>query len=426
MKNLTRRNFGKLALTSSALALAGVNPLSAAGRIRHYWWGNKERDKRTYATIDAFNQAFSDSTVVGETLGWSDYWTKMATQVAGKNMADVIQMDYRYIAEYARRGAIKSLNPHLDSGAINMKDFSQFSFDGGTVDGQLYGINIGTNSQFVPYDKTLLDQLGLKIDPYNWTWDDYVKISKEVTKNTPDGVYGAVNSGGTETWLELWLRQKNKALYHENGDLAFDQKDVEDYWTFWMECQESGVTWPAAEQTAATSMAQSGVPSKKTAFDAYWTNQIVAIQALTDHQIEMATFPHNSGDSPGMYYKCGQFISLSRDSTDDDLSAKYMNFFIRDPRAVGILKLERGVPGTKEMRDFLKPGYSREEAIMVDYLENIESRTKKLPPVPPKGAGEISKAFTRYWEGVSFGKTSVASAARSFYREAGRIRRQQG
>ncbi len=35
---------------------------------------------------------------------WSDYWTKMATQVAGKNMADVIQMDYRYIAEYARRG----------------------------------------------------------------------------------------------------------------------------------------------------------------------------------------------------------------------------------------------------------------------------------------------------------------------------------
>ncbi len=118
-----------------------------------------------------------------------------------------------------------------------------------------------------------------------------MKISKEVTKNTPDGVYGAVNSGVTETWLELWLRQKNKALYHENGDLAFDQKDVEDYWTFWMECQESGVTWPAAEQTAATSMAQSGVPSKKTAFDAYWTNQIVAIQALTDHQIEMATFP---------------------------------------------------------------------------------------------------------------------------------------
>ncbi|MFZ8920962.1 MAG: ABC transporter substrate-binding protein, partial [bacterium] len=161
MKNLTRRNFGKLALATSALALAGVNPLSAAGRIRHYWWGNKERDKRTYATIDAFNQAFSDSTVVGETLGWSDYWTKMATQVAGKNMADVIQMDYRYIAEYARRGAIKSLNPHLDSGAINMKDFSQFSFDGGTVDGELYGINIGTNSQFVPYDKTLLDQLGL-------------------------------------------------------------------------------------------------------------------------------------------------------------------------------------------------------------------------------------------------------------------------
>ena len=103
-----------------------------------------------------------------------------------------------------------------------------------------------------------------------------------------------------------------------------------------------------------------------------------------------------------------------------------MVLIIRDPRAVGILKLERGVPGTKERREYLKPGYSREEAIMVDYLENIEHRTKKLPPVPPKGAGEISKAFERYWEGVSFGKTSVASAARTFYREAERIRRKQG
>ena len=140
----------------------------------------------------------------------------------------------------------------------------------------------------------------------------------------------------------------------------------------------------------------------------------------------MATIPHNPGDSPGMYYKCGQFISMSRDTQDESLSAKYMNFFIRDPRAVGILKLERGVPGTKEMRDFLKPGYSREEAIMVEYLEGIEGRTKKLPPVPPKGAGEIDRAFERYWEGVAFGKTKIASAAKSFYREAERIRRKQG
>ena len=203
MSNLTRRNFGKLALATSVLAATGINTTKAAGRIRHYWWGNKERDKRTYATIDAFNKAFSDSTVVGETLGWRDYWPKMATQVAGRNMADVIQMDYRYIAEYARRGAIKSLNPHLDSGAIDMSDFAQFSFDGGTVDGQLYGVNIGTNSQFVPYDKTLLDQLGLTFDPYKWNWDDFVKISREVTKNTPDGIYGSVNNGGQEVWLDL-------------------------------------------------------------------------------------------------------------------------------------------------------------------------------------------------------------------------------
>ena len=79
MSNLTRRNFGKLALATSVLAATGINTAKATGRIRHYWWGDKERDKGTYATIDAFNRAFSDSTVAGETLGWRDYWPKMAT-----------------------------------------------------------------------------------------------------------------------------------------------------------------------------------------------------------------------------------------------------------------------------------------------------------------------------------------------------------
>ena len=134
----------------------------------------------------------------------------------------------------------------------------------------------------------------------------------------------------------------------------------------------------------------------------------------------MATIPHNPGDSPGMYYKCGQFISMSRDTQDESLSAKYMNF-IRDPRAVEFSSWREECLAP-EMRDFLKPGYSREEAIMVEYLEGIEGRTKKLPR-STKGAGrltELSKGIGKvalakprsFQQNLSIGKQKNSSKAR--------------
>ena len=97
------------------LAGAGAAGLSAIGarpsfaqqavRMRMYWWGGKDRADRTIAANNAYKAKYPNTTIDGETLGWADYWPRMATQAAGRNLPDVIQMDYRYIFEYARRGA---------------------------------------------------------------------------------------------------------------------------------------------------------------------------------------------------------------------------------------------------------------------------------------------------------------------------------
>uniref|UniRef100_UPI0031010407 extracellular solute-binding protein n=1 Tax=Neorhizobium sp. EC2-8 TaxID=3129230 RepID=UPI0031010407 len=111
MTKLTRRTLlGAIGAAAAASALPAV-PAFAAGRsIRHYWWGNPERDKRTFAVIDTFQKKNAGIAVSGETIGWGDYWTKMATQTAGRNMADLVQMDYRFLFEYVNRGALKPLD----------------------------------------------------------------------------------------------------------------------------------------------------------------------------------------------------------------------------------------------------------------------------------------------------------------------------
>ena len=81
-----------------------------------FWWGSKERAERTDKVNQLYSQKNPGVTIDGETLGWTDYWPRLATQTAGRNAPDVIQMDYRYIFEYARRGALLPLDNYVRQG----------------------------------------------------------------------------------------------------------------------------------------------------------------------------------------------------------------------------------------------------------------------------------------------------------------------
>ncbi|MGH6922332.1 MAG: ABC transporter substrate-binding protein, partial [Propylenella sp.] len=138
---ITRRDFNRLLGAGAAAgALASTNPaaFAAAARVRLIWWGNPERDKRTYAVVDLYKAKNPDITVDPENYAWGDYWTKLATQAAGQNLPDVIQMDYRYIFEYARRGQIAALDEFIGK-EIDLSDFDANQLASGKVDGKLYG-----------------------------------------------------------------------------------------------------------------------------------------------------------------------------------------------------------------------------------------------------------------------------------------------
>ncbi|UXN72314.1 extracellular solute-binding protein [Devosia sp. A8/3-2] len=117
MSLLNRRKF----LGTAAAAAGSAAILSATGnaafardrRIRHFWWGNPERDKRTFEVIRLFNENNPGIVVAGETLGSADYFTRLTTQIAGRNMADAIQMGYGVMFEYINRGAILPLDDYL-------------------------------------------------------------------------------------------------------------------------------------------------------------------------------------------------------------------------------------------------------------------------------------------------------------------------
>ena len=97
-------------------AASGEKPAAAGGdaiTLRFAWWGNQVRNDLTQKANERYHELNGNVTVQGSFYQWSDYWSKMATQSAGKQMPDIIQMDLSYIDQYVSNNQLLDLTPYI-------------------------------------------------------------------------------------------------------------------------------------------------------------------------------------------------------------------------------------------------------------------------------------------------------------------------
>lgn len=421
-KRITRRTFGGLVASGASLAvLASTGGLAFADtRLRYIWWGNPDRDKRTRAVVDLYQQKNAGVTIDPETYGWNDYWTKLATQAAGNNLPDVIQMDYRYIFEWARRGQLEDLTPYLGAD-LHMDNFDKNVLDAGKVDGKLYGISMGANSICLIYSKDKLGTGGATLpDTAKWTWDDFRKMGMDAKGKLPNGVWFSANMGQQEPILQCFLRQRGKDLYTADGQLGFDATDLGDYWNYWMEMQKDGLTPPPDVQAQDKNgpLETTMIATGRTVFDFTNSNQLVAHQKLSKDMEDLAMVPNQADLKPGQYLKPSMFMSQRTGSSVPHDAAKFINFVITDLAAADVLQIERGVSSDSKVIEHIAGGLSPTEQLILKYLKVVGTHVGPLPPAPPKGAGEVDVKIIPAWQAVSFGQVAVADAAKDFVSKA--------
>src|SRR5690606_40845689 len=82
---------------------------SGGEQIRFTFWGPAFYQEFTGEMVDAFTEAHPEIQVSLEPSEWGGYWDRLATQVAANDEPDVINMDGKYLAEYAGRGMLADL-----------------------------------------------------------------------------------------------------------------------------------------------------------------------------------------------------------------------------------------------------------------------------------------------------------------------------
>ena len=126
--------------SSSSSSPAGSGGAAASGEpveLRFAWWGSDSRHKTTQKVIDAYEAEHPNVTINGEFAEFSGYWDKLATATAAQDAPDIIQMDEKYLRDYAGRGALMDLSTQSD--VLSTADFDENALKSGEFDGGLYG-----------------------------------------------------------------------------------------------------------------------------------------------------------------------------------------------------------------------------------------------------------------------------------------------
>ncbi|SFL90896.1 carbohydrate ABC transporter substrate-binding protein, CUT1 family [Gracilibacillus orientalis] len=424
--------FFALVMTGLLVACSSSDSASETDRdssnkveLRMLWWGSQDRHDRTLEVIDLYMEENPNVTISAEFTGWDGYWEKMATQAAGGNLPDIVQMDYKYLAEYAGKGLLADLNPYLESDALDLSDVEDTYIDGGIIDDKLYAVNIGANAHAIVVDNAMFEEAG--IDPLEpgYTWEELKEKAKALSDNLGDNVYG-VHPGAGVMGFKHYLRQHDQWLYSEDGtELGYDDDQLlVDYLQITVDMLESGAAAPPdVFMTAGTNVEQFPIVNEETAIvmDIH-SNQITAIESGAGRSLDLMLQPSLEGGELGHYIKPGQFFSVAESSEQQEEAAKFISFFTNSIEANEILNAERGVPIAGAVREHLKENASDAGRKMFEYVELAQEHSREIDPPDPQGSTEIESLFANeVQDPIYYGEVTPEEAAENFRAKASEI-----
>lgn len=423
---VNRRQFltGAAALTATASALglsacSNKDSSSSAGgatTISLGWWGNPVRNKNTDAAIKAYMKANPKVTIKPQPGEWSSYWDKLATQTAGNNAPDVIQMDMAYISEYGAKGALLDLSKYVDT-----SKFAEGTVDAGKVGGKLVGINAGINALAFMINPKVFKAAGVEIpDDKTWTWDDYKQIAAKITKNSPKGTFGSA-SLFSDNLLQAWLRQNGKDEYTADGKLGFTAQDIIPYLQMMLDFEKvKAIPGPSAitqDQGATTD--QNMFATGKVGIQINWSNQLTTVTDSVGSEVKMLRYPTMTGNVADRkaWYKASMLWSASSRTKNPEAAGKLIDWWVNSTACANINLDERGLPANTDIITEITPKLTATGKTVAQFIADIKPELGTTPIAPPPGAGNLGDVLNRYQTDLLFGKTNINDAATKFVDE---------
>lgn len=389
------------------------------------WWGNQSRNDKMTELDKAFEAANAGVTVNGQASQWNDYWTKLATNAAGRAMPDVIAMDYSYLQQYVDNGQLEPLDEYIANGTIKTDGIDKGVLASGQLEGKQYAISSGSSSPAMLVNQTVLDKAGITL-PEHMTVDEFKDIAKQVYEKTGYKTNFRYYDGAD--LLEYTLRGEGKVLYGNNdGKLGVTAADVQPYFEVYEQGVKEGWHLDSGVFSSidASSVEQDPLvygtdPGSRSWVSFKFATQLGAFQkaASGNDNPQIKLYPWPAADvSKAGYIKPGQFWAISKTSKNKELAAKYINWYTNEEQPVKIMGSDRGLPVNNNMLEKIKGDLSESDQAAVEFLtKEVTPNSSPINPPAPAGASEVAgkDVIGTIEESVLMGKMSSADAATQF------------
>ncbi|POX42254.1 sugar ABC transporter substrate-binding protein [Streptomyces sp. Ru73] len=421
---MARRRFTATAVLVLCLALAGcgggggaATSAGSGGKVtlRFTWWGNADRAARTEQAVAAFEKANPDIDIQTSYSTYESYKQKLATQAAGGDVPDLIQLDYRQISQYAGSEILLDLGTRRKE--LPTEEMDAGLLKTGQVDGVQYALPMGVGTQAMAYDKAAWRKAGLATPKPGWTWDDWADALRRLKAAGYERPM--TDPGSFEDWFEVWLRGQGKRLYGADGQTAFTAADLARFWSFTSKLRKEGLVSRAEDTTQmAGSVEDSPMGRKRAVAEFNWDAPSAGYEAIYGDRLALAPMPAGEDGTPGQYYKPSMLLGIAADSAHPREAARFIDFLLNSDKAAGILGVDRGTPVNDRQRKRVLPQVTGFQQQVAGLQESLQGKLKDPPAAPPRGDNGLQSTFQRDYDQVSFEQASPLEVAEDFLTEA--------
>ncbi len=167
------------------------------------WTSNKDQIALLSSFVDEFAQKKGiDIDCEFETITFGEYTTKLSMELQGNDAPDVFWMLETTAPTFVSSSLLADLSSALQE--YDFADLSPAAMSLWEKDGKVFGVPFSTSPFFIIYNEDLFKEAGLKTPEQmkadgQWTWENFRKVSKELTDATGVYAYQTPDGGGYDS-----------------------------------------------------------------------------------------------------------------------------------------------------------------------------------------------------------------------------------
>ena len=186
-----RSLLGKAALILALLAVAvwlftppTDTPSDGRVRVTLGTFGGPDQIAVYRTIVELFEQAHPNVEVILRTPSSGNYVDKLKTELAGRVAPDVTWIEVFMFDSLVGKGVFRPLDEFAaNDPEFNEQDYFPSILNAYRVDEHLYALPKSCGSDVLFFNRDHFEELGLDPPDETWTWDDMVRVGKQLTRD---------------------------------------------------------------------------------------------------------------------------------------------------------------------------------------------------------------------------------------------------